>query len=93
VAGKRFDSGQIPVTEASSRYASCAALHELLTEGWRIEAPVYARPRWQSLSDSRDGKTYHFVLWRDNQVNLVSIVDSPEIQEFLVEYGLAVDCL
>jgi hypothetical protein len=81
------------VTEVSSPYACCASLHELLTKGWKIEPPVYARPRWQSPSDSKDKKTYHFVLWRDNQVNLVSIPESPEIRQFLVEHGLAVDCL
>jgi hypothetical protein len=81
------------VTEIGSPYASFASLHELLTEGWKIEPPVYARPRWQSPSNSKDNKTYHFVLWRDNQVNLVSIPERPEIQQFLAEAELAVDCL
>lgn len=91
--GKRFDSGRKSVTEVSSRYASYASLHQLLSEGWKIEPPVYARPHWQLSSDSNGKKTYHFVLWRDNHVNLVSIPESPEIQQFLVEYELAVDCL
>jgi hypothetical protein len=81
------------VAEVSSRYASCTSLHKLLTKGWKIEPPVYARPHWQSSSDSKEKKTYHFVLWRDNQFNLVSIPESREVQQFLAEHGLAVDCL
>jgi hypothetical protein len=79
--------------QVSSRYVSCASVLELLTKGWKIEPPVYARPHWQSPSDSKDQKTCHFVLWRDNHVNLVGIPGSREIQQFLVEYELAVDCL
>jgi hypothetical protein len=79
------------VTQVSSRYVSCASLHELLTKGWKIEPPVYARPHWQSPSDSEDQMTYHFVLWRDNQVNLVSVPESPEIQQLLAERELVVD--
>jgi hypothetical protein len=81
------------VTDAGSRYMTCASLHDLLGAGWKIEPPVYARPPWQSASDSKDRTTYHFVLWRDHQVNLVSIPESPEIEQFLAESDLAVDSL
>jgi hypothetical protein len=81
------------VTRVGSRCACSGSLHTLLDEGWKIEPPVYARPHWQSASNSKTKKRYHFVLWRDNQVNLVSIPESPEIQQVLVEHGLAVDRL
>lgn len=86
------------MNEARSRlgdgpYASRAGLEELLTQGWKIEPPVYARSDWQSLATSKRGNTYHFVLWRENSVNLVSVRESPEIQRFLSESELAVDYL
>jgi hypothetical protein len=74
-------------------YATCSSLEAMLSDGWRIEPPVYARPHWRSTSSSRSRNTYHFILWRDSQVNLVSIPESPEVQQFLSEYELAVDFL
>jgi hypothetical protein len=81
------------MSRANSRYASYTSLQELLTKEWNIEPPVYARPRWQSPSDSKERKTCHTVPSRDNQVNLVTIPESPEIQKLLAEYGLTVDDL
>ncbi|MFW6082984.1 MAG: hypothetical protein ACOC8C_02915 [Chloroflexota bacterium] len=74
-----------------SPYSSCTGLRGLLARGWKIESPVYVRPHWQSNSQSKDKNTYHFVLWRGDQVNLVSISDSPEMQQFLAEYELSID--
>jgi hypothetical protein len=65
----------------------------MLARGWKIEPPVYARPDWRSLATSREGHTYHFVLWRENQVNLVSIRQSPEIERFLDDSELSIDYL
>ena len=81
------------MTKARSPYASRDSLEELLSRGWRIEPPVYARSDWQSSAASEEGNTYHFVLWRENRVNLVSIREGPEIQEFLANSELAVDYL
>jgi hypothetical protein len=81
------------MVEDRLRYATCAALEAMLSDGWYIEPPVYARPHWKSTSSSEPRSTYHFILWRDNQVNLVSIPDSPEIERFLAEYELVVDSL
>ena len=73
---------------------SCrASLEELLAEGWRIEPPVYARPDWKSVLVSSEANTYHFVLWHENQVNLISIREGPEIQQFLLESDLSIDYL
>ena len=74
-------------------HASRAGLEELLARGWKIELPVYARSNWQSPATSEEGNTYHFVLWRENRVNLVSIRESPEIQQFLADSDLAIDYL
>ncbi len=74
-------------------FSSRAGLEELLDRGWKIEPPVYARSDWQSPATSEEGNTYHFVLWRDDRVNLVSIREGPEIQQFLTDSELAIDYL
>lgn len=94
----RVDEGQQIVTEAKSRRgkqpgSSRAGLEELLACGWKIEPPVYARSDWQSPATSKEGHTYHVVLWRENKINLVSIRDNPEIQQFLDDAGLTIDYL
>ncbi|MGD9029671.1 MAG: hypothetical protein PVG25_07635 [Anaerolineae bacterium] len=81
------------MADARPAYATCAALEAKLAEGWKIEPPVFARPHWQSASKSKPRKTYHLVLWRENQVNLMSIPESPEIEQFVLESGLTVDSL
>lgn len=85
--------GRERVTRTQSAYSSCTGLRKMLAEGWEIEPPVYIRPHWQSNSRWKNSSVYHFVLWRRNQVNLVSIPDSPEIAQFLIEHGLTVDRL
>ena len=74
-------------------YPPRESLEQMLAQGWRIEPPVYARPGWQSPVTSSEAKTYHFVLCRENQVNLVSVGESPEIRQFLVDSDLPVDYL
>ena len=65
----------------------------VLTQGWQIEPPVYVRPRWRSRLHSKKERTYHFVVWRGDRVNLISVHDCPEIQRFLVDNNLAIDRL
>ena len=74
-------------------FSSCAYLRAMLEQGWQIEPPVYVRPRWRSRLRSRKENTYHFVLWNGNKVNLVSVLDCPEVQQFLVDSDLATDRL
>ncbi|MFO7917825.1 MAG: hypothetical protein R6V13_07085 [Anaerolineae bacterium] len=74
-----------------SPYRSFIDLRAMLSEGWKIEPPVYVRPRWSSRNDEEN--TYHFVLWQGNRVNLLSVRDCPEMQEFLARTELAVDRL
>ena len=65
----------------------------MLDQGWQIEPPAYVRPRWRSCLRSKRENTYHFVLWDGDRVNLVSVRDCPEIQQFLADNRLAVDRL
>ena len=74
-------------------YSSYAHLVEMVAQGWQIEPPVYVRPRWRSSLRLKKGNTYHFVLWQGDQVNLVSVLDSADIQRFLTEKQLPVDRL
>ena len=72
---------------------SYAHLQAMLTQGWRIEPPVYVRPRWCSRLRLKKEDIYHFVLWNGDRVSLVSVLDCPEIQQFLADNELAVDRL
>ena len=81
------------MTKVLTAYASRASLEELLSRGWKIEPPVYARSGWRSPVTSKAENTYHFVLWRENKVNLVSVREGPEIQRFLADSELAIDYL
>jgi len=74
-------------------FSSFEQLLTMLSQGWEIELPVYVRPRWHSRSGSEKESAYHFVLWDDHKVKLVSVRDCPEIGEFLAENGLTVDRL
>jgi len=74
-------------------YSSHAQLETMLTQGWQIEPPVYVRPRWRSSLRLKKENTYHFVLWLGNRVRLISVLDCPEIEQFLADGRLAVDSL
>lgn len=74
-------------------FSSYAHLMKMFDEGWQIEPPVYVRPRWRSRLRLEKENTYHFVLWRGDTVNLVSVLDCPEVEQFLAENSLAVDRL
>jgi hypothetical protein len=74
-------------------FSSYEQLLTMLSQGWEIEPPVYVRPRWHSRSGSEKGSAYHFVLWDDHKVKLVSVRDCPEVQRFLAENGMDIDRL
>ena len=87
-------SGQRDMERAArSSHSSCSSLVNMLTKGWKIVSPVYARPRWQARLRSKRKKAYHFVLCRGKDVNLISVLDCPEVQHFLAEKKLTVDHL
>ena len=52
-----------------------------LDVGWRIEEPVYLRPRW-----SEDGpRVYHFILWLDSEAapRLITVPECPEAERYV----------
>lgn len=79
------------MTKTKSQHGSRARLEKMLAQGWKVEPPVYARPRWKLSSNSKGKNTYHFVLWREKQVHLVSVPEGPEIRQFLADRKKAVD--
>ena len=86
ISGQRHVPGGVgPV------FSSCTHLKAMLNRDWQIEPPVYVRPRWRSRLRSKQENTYHFVLWRGDKINLVSVHDCPEIQQFLADNMLATD--
>lgn len=85
--------GQHKVRQKYSCYSSYSHLITMLDQGWQIEPPVYVRSHWRRSSRSEKGKTYHFVLWHEDKVNLVSVLECPEIQQFLADKELIVDRL
>jgi len=74
-------------------YSSYAHLAKMLTQGWQIEPPVYVRPRWRSGLRLKKENTYHFVLWNEDRVSLVSVLGCPEVERFLTDNQLNVDRL
>ena len=93
-SGEMLVSGQKHVPrEVGPVFSSCTHLMTTLDQGWQIEPPVYVRPRWRSRLRSKKENTHHFVLWSGDRVNLVSVRDCPEIQQFLADNDLAIDRL
>ncbi len=91
---KRATFGPGNVAEGiDSVFSSYTRLMALLAEGWEIEPPVYFRPRWHQHSHSGKEYAYHFILWDRNNLNLISVLDCPELQQFLTDNNLAVDLL
>ncbi len=79
------------MTKTKSRHASRASLDRMLAQGWKVEPPVYARPRWKLSLNSNRKNTYHFVLWREKQVHLISVPEGPDIRQFLADHEIPVD--
>ena len=93
-SGEMLISGQKYVPrEVGPVFSSCTHLMTTLDQGWQIEPPVYVRYRPRSRLRSKKENTYHFVLWNGNRVALVSVLDCPEIQQFLADNRLTIDRL
>ena len=65
------------------------ALLAALDAGWRVEPPVYVRPRWGS--EHAGTVMYHFILRRDTGTTMVSVADGHRIRAFIQEHGLEVN--
>jgi hypothetical protein len=73
---------------ATSQLQGLGALEFLLAGGWQIDPPVLVRLSWAQ--DHLSTPAYHFIMARDARRSLVVIMDSPELQHFLVEHAIAV---
>ena len=74
-----------PNPDEDTFYALLAALDA----GWRIEPPVYVRPRWGS--NHAGQQMYHFILRRETGTTMVSVADGSRIRTFVQEHGLEVN--
>ncbi|HBY93554.1 MAG: hypothetical protein M5U01_21130 [Ardenticatenaceae bacterium] len=66
-------------------------LQQYLTDGWAIDPPIFVRPIWHSLADAHDA--YHFILKRGNDLQLVVIPASPEVERFISDRHLSLNRL
>jgi hypothetical protein len=74
-----------PNPDEDTFYALLAALDA----GWRVEPPVYIRPRWGS--EHLGQVMYHFILRRETGTTMVSVADGPRVRDFVQEHGLTVN--
>jgi hypothetical protein len=65
------------------------ALLAALDAGWRVEPPVYVRPRWGSAHAG--SVMYHFILHRETGITMVSVADGSRIRAFVQEHGLEIN--
>ena len=56
-----------------------------LDAGWRVESPVYLRPRWGS--EHTGQVMYHFILRRETGTTMVSVAEGNRIRAFVQEHG------
>ncbi len=71
--------------EATSYFGD---LRSLIADGWEIVQPIFARPLWSSVDDSK--AAFHFVLQRDRSTRLITIPRSPTALRFIKNHALQV---
>ncbi|MFN8481894.1 MAG: hypothetical protein U0768_02400 [Anaerolineae bacterium] len=54
-----------------------------LQDGWAVDPPIYVRPTWWTHATSH--LTYHFVLRRRGDLNLVSVTDNAVIRDLIAQ--------
>jgi hypothetical protein len=58
-----------------------------LDQGWKIEDPVYLRPRWGEAG----GRVYHFILHRPfHAPRLITVPEGPAVDGFVRAEGVRV---
>jgi hypothetical protein len=68
--------------------ARFAQLQQALTEGWRIETPIYFRAQWFTGDQKKEG--YYCILKRHQEIDLIVVPDSAEMRQFVKEQRLKV---
>jgi hypothetical protein len=82
----RSPQGESDVPHGRFAYAR---LLEALAEQWQISSPVYIRPTfWLHAGISL---TFHFVLHRHGEVDLISVLDCPAVRQLVTEQALELD--
>lgn len=90
--------GEMQAVPTCCRQSDLGSLHErygytrlleALTEQWRICPPVYIRPTFWLYAGVP--LTFHFVLRRGEQVNLISVLDCSAVRQFVEEQALEID--
>ena len=66
-----------------------AELRAALADGWEIVQPIFARPLWSSVNDSRTA--FNFVLQRERHVRLITVPHDRAVERFILEQHLTVD--
>ncbi len=61
------------------------ALLAELDAGWRVESPVYLRPRWGS--EHVGTAMYHFILRHETGTTMISVADGNRVRAFVQEHG------
>jgi hypothetical protein len=66
-----------------------AELRAALADGWEIVQPIFARPLWSSVNDTRTA--FNFVLRRERRVRLITVPHDRAVERFIDEQHLTVD--
>jgi hypothetical protein len=61
----------------------------MLSEGWEIVQPIFARPLWSVTDDSTTA--FNFVLRRERTTRLLTVPEGRTVQRFIRERHLLVD--
>ena len=64
-------------------------LRTMLSEGWEIVQPIFARPLWSVTDDSTTA--FNFVLRRERTTRLLTVPEGRTVQRFIRERRLLVD--
>jgi hypothetical protein len=64
-------------------------LRAMLSEGWEIVQPIFARPLWSVTDDSTTA--FNFVLRRERTTRLLTVPEGRTVQRFIREQRLLVD--
>ncbi len=64
-------------------------LMKALRDGWKIDPPIYERPRWGLAYAGQN--MYHFILRRGASMTMVSVAESPHLYDFLDQHPMTIN--